>query len=545
VIDVTFRFILGDTMDSILVIIALSLAIASVINILLAKLSISHIIGYIITGTVISTIFNFNGSENLNSLELIGEFGIVFLMFTIGLEMSFSKLDKMKKLIFINGFIQVGLSSIIIFVLAFYVFNLDAIPSLIIALSFSLSSTAIVLPYLKKSKDIFTPYGERSVAILVFQDLAVIPILLLMTFLSNNELSLTDILLKTLLYASIIIIFMFTLGKKIITWLLHFSSNARMEELFLSSVFTIVLGTSLIAHEMGFTYSLGAFIAGMIIAETKFHIKVESDIASYKDLFLGAFFFSIGTKIDVIYFINHLHWVLGVLLLVMVIKAVVIYALMLNQANKSNSIKSAVALCQVGEFSFAIFAMALNQNIISEELGDFLILITVLSMILTPFMVNNIYKLAALFVVEYFEADKIASIDSTNHTIVCGYTILGRIVAKELTKREVKFLIISDNLQHVLLARKRGFDAYFGHLDKLPVLESLKVEQTSSIIITVNTLKNKQIICDSIVNYYPDANLVVKVNTLEEKKALSGINIKHFVNAQQETAELLVKQSLA
>jgi CPA2 family monovalent cation:H+ antiporter-2 len=545
VIDVTFRFILGDTMDSILVIIALSLAIASVINILLAKLSISHIIGYIITGTVISTIFNFNGSENLNSLELIGEFGIVFLMFTIGLEMSFSKLDKMKKLIFINGFIQVGLSSIIIFFLAFYVFNLDAIPSLIIALSFSLSSTAIVLPYLKKSKDIFTPYGERSVAILVFQDLAVIPILLLMTFLSNNELSLTDILLKTLLYASIIIIFMFTLGKKIITWLLHFSSNARMEELFLSSVFTIVLGTSLIAHEMGFTYSLGAFIAGMIIAETKFHIKVESDIASYKDLFLGAFFFSIGTKIDVIYFINHLHWVLGVLLLVMVIKAVVIYALMLNQANKSNSIKSAVALCQVGEFSFAIFAMALNQNIISEELGDFLILITVLSMILTPFMVNNIYKLAALFVVEYFEADKIASIDSTNHTIVCGYTILGRIVAKELTKREVKFLIISDNLQHVLLARKRGFDAYFGHLDKLPVLESLKVEQTSSIIITVNTLKNKQIICDSIVNYYPDANLVVKVNTLEEKKALSGINIKHFVNAQQETAELLVKQSLA
>jgi CPA2 family monovalent cation:H+ antiporter-2 len=545
VIDVTFRFILGDTMDSILVIIALSLAIASVINILLAKLSISHIIGYIITGTVISTIFNFNGSENLNSLELIGEFGIVFLMFTIGLEMSFSKLDKMKKLIFINGFIQVGLSSIIIFVLAFYVFNLDAIPSLIIALSFSLSSTAIVLPYLKKSKDIFTPYGERSVAILVFQDLAVIPILLLMTFLSNNELSLTDILLKTLLYASIIIIFMFTLGKKIITWLLHFSSNARMEELFLSSVFTIVLGTSLIAHEMGFTYSLGAFIAGMIIAETKFHIKVESDIASYKDLFLGAFFFSIGTKIDVIYFINHLHWVLGVLLLVMVIKAVVIYALMLNQANKSNSIKSAVALCQVGEFSFAIFAMALNQNIISEELGDFLILITVLSMILTPFMVNNIYKLAALFVVEYFEADKIASIDSTNHTIVCGYTILGRIVAKELTKREVKFLIISDNLQHVLLARKRGFDAYFGHLDKLPVLESLKVEQTSSIIITVNTLKNKQIICESIVNYYPEANLVVKVNTLEEKKALSGINIKHFVNAQQETAELLVKQSLA
>ena len=127
---------------------------------------------------------------------------------------------------------QVAVSSIVIFLMAFYIFNIEPIPSVIIALSFSLSSTAIVLPYLKKSKDIVTPYGKKSVAILVFQDLAVIPILLLMGFLSNNELSLTEILLKTFLYASIIIIFMFTIGKKIISWLLHFSSNARMEELF-------------------------------------------------------------------------------------------------------------------------------------------------------------------------------------------------------------------------------------------------------------------------------------------------------------------------
>ncbi|PKH89121.1 cation:proton antiporter domain-containing protein [Colwellia sp. Bg11-28] len=531
-------------MDSILVIIAISLTIASVINIILTKFSISHIIGYIITGTVVSTLFDFNGSKNLHSLDLIGEFGIVFLMFTIGLEMSFSKLDKMKKLIFYNGFVQMAFSALIIFIIALYAFTLDAVSSLVIALSFSLSSTAIVLPYLKKSKDIVTPYGERSVAILVFQDLAVIPILLLMSFLSNNELSLTDVLLKTLLYASGIIIFMFTIGKKIIAWLLHFSSKARMEELFLSSVFTIVLGASLFAHEMGFTYSLGAFIAGMIIAETKFHIKVESDISSYKDLLLGAFFFSIGTKINIEYFISHLHWVLGILVLVMMIKAIIIYMLMRKQLNKSDSIKSAVALCQVGEFSFAIFALAMNQDIIADELGSFLILITVLSMILTPFMVNNIYKIASVFVVEYFEADNIATVKTTNHTIVCGFAVLGRIVAKELSKREAKFLIISDNLQHVLLARKRGYDAYFGHLDKLPVLESLNVDQTSSIIITVNTLKNKQIICESVLDYYPDANLVVKVNTIEEKAALADINIRSFVHAQQETAELLVKQSI-
>ena len=531
-------------MDSILVILVVSLTLSSVLNIILTKFSISHIIGYIITGTIISNIFEFNGSDGHNSLDLIGEFGIVFLMFTIGLEMSFSKLHKMKDLIFFNGFMQVALCSLIIFSASYYLFSIDAISSLVISLAFSLSSTAIVLPYLKKSKDIVTPYGQKSVAILVFQDLAVIPILLLMNFLSNNDLPMSDILLKTALYGAIIIVFMFTLGKKIIGWLLHFSASAKMEELFLGSVFTIVIGASLIAHQLGFTYSLGAFIAGMIIAETKFHIKVESDISSYKDLLLGAFFFSIGAKIDVAYFLNHFYIVLLLLLLVMAIKACIIYFLIKRKSNRSDSIKSSIALCQIGEFSFAIFTLAINQGVITAELGSALLLITVLSMIITPFMVNNIYKLASLFVVEFFESDKITPVKSNAHTIVCGFATLGRIVAKELSNEGIDFLIISDNLQHVLLARKRGYQAYFGHLDKLPVLESLKVEQSKSIIITVNTLLNKQVICESVLNYYPKANLIVKVNTLEEKIALKNIRINSFVHAQHETALLLVKQSI-
>ena len=530
-------------MDSILIIIAISLAIASIINIVLTKFSISHIVGYIITGTIISNIFDFNGSADLSSLELIGEFGIVFLMFTIGLEMSFSKLKRLRKIIFINGFVQVSVSSLIIFLLAFYVVKLNITSAIIIALAFSLSSTAIVVTYLKKSKDIITPYGEKSVAILIFQDLAVIPILLLIGFLAKEGLSVGDVLLKTAVYACLVIIFMFTLGKKIIEWLLHFSSRAKMEEMFLGSVLTIVLGTSLLAHEMGFTYSLGAFIAGMIIAESHFHVKVESDIASYKDLLLGAFFFSIGTKIDVLYFLSHLHIVSVVLISTMLVKAMVVYFLIRKESNKSDSIKSALALCQVGEFSFAIFALATSQQLLSKELGGFLILVTVLSMIITPFMVNNIYKLASLFVTEFFEADKITPVTTEHHIIICGFATLGRIVAKELQSKNKNFLIISDNLQHVQIARKRGYNAYFGHLDKLPVLESLKVELSSSIILTVNSIKNIKIICESVLEYYPQANLVVKINTLDEKNALSELAINSFVHAQHETATLLVKNS--
>ncbi|WP_339724647.1 cation:proton antiporter [uncultured Paraglaciecola sp.] len=531
-------------MDSILLIIFISLAIACVLNLVLKKFSISHIIGYIITGTIISNIFDFNGSENLSSLDLIGEFGIVFLMFTIGLEMSFAKLKKMREVVFINGTLQVVLSALVIYPVAHYIFALDSTSSIVIALSFSLSSTAIVLTYLKKSKDIITPYGEKSVAILIFQDLAVIPILLLISFLANNELSMQEILIKTLLSAVAVILFMFTLGKKLIEWLLHFSTNAKLEELFLGSVLTIVIGASLLAHEMGFTYSLGAFIAGMIIAETHYHVKVESDIASYKDVLLGAFFFSIGTKIDIHYFYNEFFWVLGVLLLAMLVKGAIIFTLIRRKANKSDAIKSAIALCQIGEFSFAIFSLAANQHIITEELGSFLILVTVLSMIVTPFMVNNIYKLASYFVVEFFESDKITPIAAKNHIIICGFKIVGRIVATELSKEGKKFVIISDNLSHVLLARDRGYMAYFGHLEKLPVLESLKVEQSANIIITMNTLLTKKIICQAVLDYYPEAKLIVKVNSRAEQSALAGLNIQSFVHARREAALLLVKKSV-
>ena len=159
-------------------------------------------------------------------------------------------------------------------------------------------------------------------------------------------------------------------------------------------------------------------------------------------------------------------------------------------------------------------------------------------------MVNNIYKLASYFVVEFFESDKITPIAANNHIIICGFTIVGRIVASELSKQGKNFVIISDNLPHVLLARDRGYMAYFGHLEKLPVLESLKVEQSSSIIVTMNTLLTKKVICQAVLDYYPQAKLIVKVNSRAEQSALSGLKIHSFVHARHEAALLLVKKSV-
>ena len=530
-------------MDNILFTLFLTISIATILNIILKRFGVSHIIGYILTGTLISYIFNFNGLD-FSSLELIAEFGIVFLMFTIGLEMSFDKIKKMKEILLLNGFLQVSISAILIYLIAFYIFSLSIEVSLIVSLSFSLSSTAIVLTYLKQSKDIHTPYGEKSTAILIFQDLAVIPILLLITFLTNDTLSIGEVLGKTFISALVIILFMFTIGKKLISWLLKFASNTRIEELFLASVLSIVIGASILANEMGFTYSLGAFIAGMIISDTNYSVKVESDISSYKDLLLGAFFFSVGTKIDVLYFLYNVHIILGIFIATMIIKALVIYVIIRRKADKSTAVKSALALCQVGEFSFAIFALALSNNLLSQEMANFLILVSVLSMILTPFIVNNIYKIASYFVVEFYESDKITPIIAKNHVVICGFSILGRVIAKDLSERKIPFVIISDDLRHVLLGRKLGYMAYFGHLDKLPVLESLKVDEASSIIITVSDTNMKILICEAILNFDKDANILLKIESLDEKAQLKDLKIKKFVHAHFEVGRLLVEEAM-
>lgn len=520
----------------------LALFTATILNIIFKKLGISQIIGYILTGVIISYGFHLKGG-NISSLDAIAEFGIVFLMFTIGLEISFDKIRKMKEILLLNGFLQVHISAGLIFLATYFIFHLSFQISLIIAFAFSLSSTAIVLPYLKSSKDIHTPYGEKTTAILIYQDLAVIPILLLISFLTNEKLSITEVIINTFLSAALITLFMFIFGKKIIDWLLQFSSNTRLEELFISAVFSIVIGAALLAEYLGFTYSLGAFLAGMIIADTKFRIKVESDISNFKDLLLGTFFFTVGTKIDIIYFLENTHIIVGLFLLIMIIKGLVVYLIIRRKSDNNTSVKSAIALCQVGEFSFAIFTLASSQHVIPVETANFLTLISVMSMILTPFFLNNIYKISSLLSKDLYESDNIQPLDEQNHIIICGFSILGRVVARDLADRNMPFIIVTNDLRQVQFATKMGYKAYFGHLQKKSVLEALRVEKSSSIIVTITETYDKILICDAILKYCPDANIILKYESIEEKHLLIDLNIKKFVHAHAEVGRLLVEEA--
>jgi len=533
-------------MENALLYVIAALGISIIINIFLKKIGVSQIIGYILTGTIIVYAFDLRDAGNSHTLEMIGEFGIVFLMFTIGLEISLAKMGTMKKEIFGNGLMQVSFTTIVVYLIAHYGFAIEVKTSVIIALAFSLSSTAVVLSYLKSSKEIYKPYGQLSTGILVFQDIAVIPILILIGFLTTEgHDSLFDIVTNTLISAVMVIGLLFVVGKKLMTWLLHFSADSGVDELFMGSVLFIVVAASLLAHFMGFTYSLGAFVAGMIIAETKYHHKVEADIAPFKDLLLGTFFVVVGMKVDVAIFIDKFFLIIGIFVAVFIVKSIIMYFMLRITSTHRRSLKTALALSQVGEFSFVIFALAGMGGLLENELSQLLVLVVIFSMMVTPFFITRIGMIVEkLSGRKDVEADMSALQTIKNHVVVCGYSVVGKFVAQHLDELDAPYIVIDNSLKHVKEALNDGLEAYLGDASKKSILDAIHIENAAAVIVTLDNIDKKRLICEAILKHTKDVNLVVKVISLEDKEKLADLDINVVVDGKVEVARVLVERMI-
>jgi len=524
-----------------------ALGISIILNIFLKRIGVSQIIGYILTGTIIVYAFDLKEASNSHTLGLVGEFGIVFLMFTIGLEISLAKMGSMKKEIFVNGFLQATSTALLFFAIAYLGFSLSFQASIIISTAFALSSTAVVLSYLKNSKEIYKPYGQISTGILIFQDLAVIPLLILIGFMTTEGGdSVFTIITNTLASVIVVLLLLFIVGKRVMTWLLHFSASSEVEELFMGSVLFIVVAASLFAHYMGFTYSLGAFVAGMIIAETKYHHKVESDIAPFKDLLLGTFFVVVGMKIDIVYFINNVGLIIGIFLAVFVLKSIMTYAMLRFTSRHRRSLKAALALSQVGEFSFVIFALASVGGLMNDDLAQLLVLVVIFSMIVTPFFITKISPIVEYFSGKQDDVEDMSALSSRkNHVIVCGYGVVGKYVTQYLDDLGASYVVIDNSHKHVIEALNDGHEAYLGDASKQSTLDAVHIETASSIVVTLDNPQKKKLVCEAVSKHTGNANLVVKVISLEEKEMLKDLNITVIVDGKVEVARVLVDRMLS
>jgi len=529
-------------MEHILIIIAITIAIATIINIGLKKFDIPTVIGYIFSGVIIATLFDFK-HESREFLSHLAEFGIVFLMFTVGLEFSFKQLKNMKHEVFTIGTLQVLVTSSLLTAGGYYIFGLEVKSAIIVGLALSLSSTAIVLKMLNENGDISSGYGRKSLGVLLFQDLAVVPILLMISFFTNTDKSVGMMLLDTLGGAVVIFIGLFIFGKYVAERFFKLVTKSRSEEIFLISVLFIVIASAIFAEAAGFTYSLGAFLAGMLLSETKYRYRIEADLIPFRDIFLGIFFVTIGMMINLSSVGDYVFYIVGITFLIMSMKGMVLYVILSRFDLKRTAIKTSLALFQIGEFALAIFALANAKGLLPDSTTQILIVSVVLSMIITPFVLKNVRRLADIFDKEInpdYDVLPVVSGSYSDHTIVCGYGPIGKKIVENLKRDNKLYLILEHDDKIVEDVLAKGEEPIFlANAAQKGTFTHFNASGAECVIVAINNPVQRRLVCENLSDLSSGVRSVVKVDNDFEQELFLEMGIDTVINKEDIVANLL------
>ncbi|EDK4935096.1 potassium transporter [Campylobacter jejuni] len=528
-------------MDNFLEIFLITVAIAIVLNAIFKKFEIPTIIGYIATGEIISEIYHLSGKGEITH---IAEFGIVFLMFTIGLEFSFKHLMAMKQEVFLNGSLQMLNCGFVFMLLAIGILGLGDKSATIVGFALALSSTAVVLKILNDNGDINEQYGRKALGILLFQDIAVIPLLLLVDIFSSNNQNIEKLLFTTLISALILITLLFFIGKYLVDRIFRLIIHTSSQEIFISTVLFMVIGASFLANYFGFSYSLGA-----LIAETKYKHKIEADLIPFRDLLLGLFFITVGMQIQLDVVAQNWFLIIVLTLLVMALKFGIVFGFLFLYTKKRVALKTAFAIAQIGEFALAIFSLLQAKNMLDIKTSQILIVVSILTMIITPFILNNIRKITNVVEDIALNTNAVQNIDSNikikNHLVVFGYGRLGQEVVQKIKNTGVPYLVLESDLNLVELGVSRGENVVFANAAQEETLKIANIEECAVAIITVTNEAKLEILCQVLANYPKPIDTIIHVNGTLKKMLFSSIdeNIR-IIRSEKVIARNLVQEAL-
>ncbi len=512
-----------------------------VINTLLKHFKIPTIIGYIVTGIAVSSLFDLHRAYS--SLTHVAEFGIVFLMFTIGLEFSVKQLVAMRKEVLLFGSLQLFITAILLGLLALAA-GAELKSAMIIGFALALSSTAIVLKFLNEKGHTHTPYGKKSIGILLFQDLAVIPILLMISVFASENSDLISMLESITIDAILAISILYIIGKFMLEPLLERVTRTDSSEIFLATVLFITIGAAELAHRFGFTYSLGAFIAGIMLAETTYKYQVESALIPFRDLLMGLFFVTVGMQIQPQAVLTYFHFILLASLVIMAVKFSVILIFLKPFTRLRTAIKTALALGQVGEFALAVFTLALGHDLLSAQMAQVLLSATVLSMIVSVFILPNIGTITDRFFPEPESLPHFETNGPSNHIVVCGYGPMGRNVITRLHAMHMNYVILEHDISAVRVGEKRGEPIYFANAANPDILRSFNVDKAAAVIVAVGNPNHLRLICETLNRIAAAPNIIIKASNRAEEQMLSDLNIGHVIVQSEQMASLLVEEAI-
>ena len=460
--------------------------------------------------------------QNTESSRHFAEFGIVFLMFSIGLEFSLPKLYGMRKTLFGLGGAQVAISMASALLIG-WLFGLPPASAFVIGGALTMSSTAIVSKILMERVDLNSRHGRLSIGILLFQDLAVIPILVLIPTLGSHTADWQTVLGLSLIKSAVLLFILFRFGKNLLNHWFDLVAKQRSRELFVMNVLMVTLLLAYATNTAGLSYALGAFIAGMLISETRYRYQVESDIAPFRDILLGLFFISVGMLLNVGQLFDHIGLVLVLLVGFILFKALVI-ALLIRyfKFETGVGIRTGVILAQAGEFSFVILALGLQNGLIDGDVLQLVLAVSLLSMIAAPFIIQNNGKIARSLVKSYtrnssqvVEAIGQVGKELAGHVIICGYGRSGQYLGRFLKEESIPFIALDNDSARVNEAAVAGEHVMYGDAGRSVVLEAAGAARAKALIVSYSDTRASMKVLHIAQERYP--NLPVIVRTYDDK----------------------------
>ncbi|WP_194774612.1 monovalent cation:proton antiporter-2 (CPA2) family protein [Pararhodonellum marinum] len=518
------------------------------------KLGLGSVLGYLIAGIVIGPyLMGFIGEEGEDIMHF-AEFGVVMMLFLIGLELEPAHLWKMKTMI-----LKVGLSQVLITALVFFGIALAlGLPwhmALAIGMALSLSSTAIVLQSLKEKNLMDTLAGKHSFAVLLMQDIAVIPILALMPLLALTDLgtvsehgSLFDGLAPWIQTLSVVaaVGVVILLGKFAVEPLLRMVSRTRLRELFSASALLIVIGIAFLMEAVGLSPALGTFLAGVILANSAFKHELEADLEPFKGLLLGLFFIAVGASINFELIFGNAAMVIGLTFGIMLLKGLVLFGIGKNaKLSLDQNLLFSIGLAQIGEFAFVVFSFTLQLGILDRGTTDLMMATTALSMTLTPiFNLMNEQLLLPRVGVKESTALPDDEIDEKNQVILVGFSHYGSTVGRFLRASGVSATILDHDADRVDLLRKMGFRVFYGDATRLDLLESAGAAEARLLISAIDSPETNLALVETLQKHFPNLELMIRSRNRADAYELMEMGVENIYREHLDTSIRMGKDAL-
>ena len=535
-----------DSLTSVLLLLTSSvLAVA-----LFRALKLPAMLAYFFVGMLFGP-FGFNFLPSTESGRQVAEFGIVFLMFSVGLEFSLPKLYSMRKTLFGLGGAQVIITlsvSMLVGLLA----GLGWATAFVIGGALTMSSTAIVSKILMERVDLNSRHGRLSIGILLFQDLAVIPILVLIPALGAHSGDLGSILGLSLVKTVVLLFVLFKFGKVVINYWFELVAAQRSRELFIMNVLMVTLLLAAATKLAGLSYALGAFIAGMLISETRYRYQVESDIAPFRDILLGLFFISVGMLLDFHFMLNHIGLVLTLLAGFVLFKAAVVAVLTRAFGYEAGvGIRTGIILAQAGEFSFVLLALGLEQKLIGGDELQVVLAASLISMVIAPFIIQKNGRIARKLAKNYTKnsaqiVDEIehSTANLKDHVIICGYGRSGQYLGRFLKEENIPFIALDIDPARVQDAAAAGEHVMYGDAGRRIVLEAAGGARAKALIVSYSDTRASMKVLHVAQEGYPNLPVIVRTYDDADMDAFRAAGATEVVPEVLEGSLMLASHAL-